>query len=201
MVKADKKRGHILETIKCNFDEADYTKMKLTLDSEKRLSLSVLREIENETSFTAPYITKAEEVSSILREMLAVKPVPISEVVKVLLERGISYRTAQRAREEIGARMVSINGVRCWKLPSGQVDKENVHINEQDMQDTQRTQGTQGTQDTNIAMEIGMDTGTNADDLDSDIDNIDNIDDYIIKYIESSEAEGQAQGSEADSEK
>ena len=125
MIKEDKKKGRILEAIKCNFDEADRTEIRLILDSEKKLSFSVANDLDDEnnaTSFVVPYITKTEETASILKEMLAVKPIPISEIEKLLAERGISYRTGQRAREEIGAQMISINGVRHWKLPSCQVD-------------------------------------------------------------------------------
>ena len=65
-------------------------------------------------------INKLEEAVLFLKEMLKDNPIPISVIDMMLRRQDITYRTAQRAAKKIGVRMISIYGVRYWKLSSCQ---------------------------------------------------------------------------------
>lgn len=121
MVYADKRKRHFVKAIKSNFDEADFTTVQLVFDEEKRLSFEIANEEDDLFSHNkAEQPNKAEQAVEFLQEILTHNPMPITEIVKTMEERGISYRTAQRARRLIGAEIVSIDGIRYWKLPSCQ---------------------------------------------------------------------------------
>ena len=112
MVEMDKQRNRFVRAIKSNFDESDYSPIQLVLDKERKLSF---QEVEFEE---APVVeTKIERAASILSSLLEEKPMPISEANSIMESKGISSKTAQRARAKIGAIQFYDQGIPCWKLP------------------------------------------------------------------------------------
>ena len=114
-----------MKTIKSNFDESDYTPVKLVLDEERRLSFS---EMDSDSSSTsdgsegsdgADYhrpVTKIERAIIILETLLAYGPVPVSEINEIMAEDGIGSKTAQRAKTRLGAVQEYVDGVPVWLL-------------------------------------------------------------------------------------
>ena len=146
MVYADKRKQHFVKAIKSNFDEADFTTLQLVFDEEKRLSFEVANTTHNiheanEEDDAEFHSNKAEQAVEFLREMLEHNPIPIAEIVRILEERGISNRTAQRARTIIGAQMVSIDGVRYWKLPSCQPANYDTYGNNDNNDNNESSKG------------------------------------------------------------
>lgn len=115
MVEMDKKDPEMrwVRAIKSNFDESDYTSIRLVLDEERRLGFAEF-EIEEEA---AAKPKKADIAEEIIRAMLENGPVPVEDVVEECIAEGISDRTARRvARERVGVILRSIGGVNRWEL-------------------------------------------------------------------------------------
>ena len=110
MVEMDKKdrENRWVRTIKSNFDESDYTPVRLVLDADRKLSFAEYEEYCEEAS-------KTERAMEILEEMLESSPVAVSEIHAVMADEGIGDKTAQRARRRIGAIPDNVDGVNVWK--------------------------------------------------------------------------------------
>lgn len=87
-----------VKTIKSNFDESDYTPVRLILDGERRLSFEEMPVEEDE----APQKSKIETAMEIISEMLEDGPQSVSEINAAYAEEGIGEKTAQRARKRLG---------------------------------------------------------------------------------------------------
>ena len=100
MVQMSKKDREIrwVKTIKSNFDESDYTPVRLILDGERRLSFEEMPVEEDE----APQKSKIETAMEIISEMLEDGPQSVSEINAAYAEEGIGEKTAQRARKRLG---------------------------------------------------------------------------------------------------
>ena len=114
MVEMDKKdrENRWVRTIKSNFDESDYTPVRLVLDADRKLSFAEYEEYCEEESGPA---SKTERAMEILEEMLESSPVAVSEIHAVMADEGIGDKTAQRARRRIGAIPDNVDGVNVWK--------------------------------------------------------------------------------------
>ena len=100
-----------VKAIKSNFDESDYTPIRLVMDEDRRLSFEEMEEEEEEDA--AP--SKTARAEEIIEEMLENGPVPVAEIKAACEAEGISGKTAQRARQNIGAVQDYENGVAVWK--------------------------------------------------------------------------------------
>ena len=116
MVEMDKKNreNRWVRTIKSNFDESDYTPVRLVLDADRRLSFAEYEEDCEEESVPT---NKTEKALEILEVMLESGPVPVSEIHAVMAEEGIGDKTAQRAQRRLGAISDYLDGVPVWKMP------------------------------------------------------------------------------------
>ena len=124
MSKRDREKRWV-KTIKSNFDESDYTPVKLVLDEERRLSFSDMDSDSSSTSdgsegsdgadYHRP-VTKIERAIIILETLLADGPVPVSEINEIMAEDGIGSKTTQRAKTRLGAVQEYVDGVPVWLL-------------------------------------------------------------------------------------
>ena len=102
-----------VKTIKSNFDESDYTPIRLILDEERKLSFAEFEEEEP----APPVLTKIERAMAILEELLEDGPVPVADINGIMAEEGIGEKTAQRARKRIGAVQEYKDGIPVWLMP------------------------------------------------------------------------------------
>ncbi len=122
MSKRDRENRWV-KTIKSNFDESDYTPVKLMLDDERRLSFEEFSDGSSSDGAVGSadeggkVITKIEKAMIILEEVLADGPVAVSEINEIMAEDGIGSKTAQRAKTRLGAIQEYIDGVPVWLLP------------------------------------------------------------------------------------
>ena len=116
MVEMDKKdrENRWVRAIKNNFDESDFAPIKLVLDENRRLSFA---EFEYEDEDEIKPQKKIDLAMEILEEMIAEGSAPVSEIKAACKEEGIGPKTAQRARNLLGAVEDKVNGVYVWKLP------------------------------------------------------------------------------------
>ena len=116
MVEMDKKdrENRWVRTIKSNFDESDYTPVRLVLDADRRLSFV---EYEEDNDEEPAQTSKTKRAMEILEEMLMDGPVPVSEIHAVMADEGIGDKTAQRARQRLGAVPDNLAGINVWKMP------------------------------------------------------------------------------------
>ena len=120
MVEMDRKDHgfRTVRAIKNNFDESDYTPIRLLMDEERKLSFVELDDEEFESTLSpAPASTKAEAAATLLRKILKDGPVPVARINQIMLTHKIGAKTAQRARHRIGAVQESEDGVYVWRLP------------------------------------------------------------------------------------
>ena len=120
MVEMDRKDHgfRTVRAIKNNFDESDYTPIRLLMDEERKLSFVELDDEEFESTLSpAPASTKAEAAATLLRKILKDGPVPVARINQIMLTHKIGAKTAQRARHRIGAVQESADGVYVWRLP------------------------------------------------------------------------------------
>ena len=127
MSKRDRENRWV-KTIKRNFDESDYTPVKLVLDDERRLSFAEMDSQDSssdgmtgtdgaeDVNGVGKPVTKIEKAMIILAEILSDGPVPVSEINEIMDEDGIGSKTAQRAKTRIGAVQEYIDGVPVWSL-------------------------------------------------------------------------------------
>ena len=139
MSKRDRENRWV-KTIKSNFDESDYTLIKLVLDDERRLSFAECfnptdpgssstsddgesgENVENDENGIGgkdvrKMVAKIEKAMIILENILADGPVPVSEINEIMSEDGIGAKTAQRAKVRIDAVQEYVDGVPVWRLP------------------------------------------------------------------------------------
>ena len=135
LVEMDKHRNRFVRAIKSNFDESDYSPIRLVFDENRCLSFeepskSSIWEASPSYSHTgAPSSDpsskefplprderKRDLAESLLKEWLKPGPLPIAEIQKRLRKAGISFRTAQRVRQRIGIVSTYVNNDLCWKL-------------------------------------------------------------------------------------
>ena len=125
MVEMDRK-DHSFRTvraIKNNFDESDYTPIRLLMDEDRRLTFANLDDEEFEesaptaSSAPAPEPTKTETAAVLLRELLKDGPVPVARIHQLMNENGIGFRTAQRVRQRLGIVQDLKAGIYLWRLP------------------------------------------------------------------------------------
>ena len=116
MVEMDKNdRGkRWVRAVKSNFDENDYTPIRLVLDKDRKLSFMEFE--ENEDQEDQRPLTKIEKAMIILKESLASGAVSVEDAHAILAEEGIGMKTAQRARQRIGAIQDYSNGTPIWHL-------------------------------------------------------------------------------------
>ena len=116
MVEIDKRdrENRWVKAIKSNFDESDYTPVRLVLDAERRLSFAEF-EVEEEAEELPR--TKIDLAMEILAELLEDGAMAVSEIKTAMAEEGIGEKTAQRARKRIGAVQEYEDGVPVWKMP------------------------------------------------------------------------------------
>ena len=120
MVEMDRKDHgfRTVRAIKNNFDESDYTPIRLLMDEERKLSFVELDDEEFESTLSpAPASTKAEAAATLLRKILKDGPVPVARINQIMLTHKIGAKTAQRARHRIGAVQESADGVYVRRLP------------------------------------------------------------------------------------
>ena len=134
LVEMDKHRNRFVRAIKSNFDESDYSPIRLVFDENRCLSFeepskSSIWEAVPAYGHSAPSSDpsskefprprdeiKRDLAESLLNEWLQSGPLPIAEIQKRLRKAGISFRTAQRARQRIGIVSTYVNNDLCWKL-------------------------------------------------------------------------------------
>lgn len=112
MSKRDREMRWV-KTIKSNFDESDYTPIRLVLDEDRKLSFAEFEDEEEEAPQPA---TKIELAMEIITDLLADGPLPVSEINEAMEEEGIGAKTAQRARKRLGAVQEYKDGVAVWKI-------------------------------------------------------------------------------------
>ena len=119
MVEMDRKDHgfRTVRAIKNNFDESDYTAIRLLMDEDRRLTFANLDEEKYEESAPAPEPTKTEIASVLLRKLLKDGPVPVARIHQLMNENGIGFRTAQRVRQRLGIVQELKAGVYLWRLP------------------------------------------------------------------------------------
>jgi len=117
MVEMDKKdrENRWVRTIKSNFDESDYTPVRLILDADRKLSFAEYEEDNDEEPAQA---SKTKRAMEILKEMLEENgQAAVSEIHAAMADEGIGDKTAQRARRRLGAIPDNIDGINVWKMP------------------------------------------------------------------------------------
>ena len=114
MVEMDKKdrEKRWVRSIKSNFDESDYTPIRLVLDDERRLSFAEFKPEEDAAASTLK-IAKAGEI---LNDLLAAGPVQIDTIFEECDVYGIGDRTVRRAAKDLGIISRSKGGVTTWEL-------------------------------------------------------------------------------------
>ena len=135
LVEMDKHRNRFVRAIKSNFDESDYSPIRLVFDENRCLSFeepskssiwesnpsySHSGDPSSDPSTKEIHLPRDERkrdlAESLLKEWLQSGPLPIAEIQKRLRKAGISFRTAQRARQRIGIVSTYVNNDLCWKL-------------------------------------------------------------------------------------
>ena len=121
LVEMDKRRNRYVRAIKSNFDESDYTPIRLVLDENRCLSYQEAdpdQRPEEDKAAPAPRDErKLSRAESLLQDWLKEGSLPASEIQKRLRKAGISLRTGQRARLKLGIIRDSTGGEVRWKLP------------------------------------------------------------------------------------
>ena len=107
MSKSEREKRWV-RAIKSNFDESDYTPIRLVLDEERKLSFGEFDDDEEVSK------TKIQVAMDIISELLEEGPRPVSEINAVCAKEGISSKTAQRARKRLGVKQDYIDGVPIW---------------------------------------------------------------------------------------
>ena len=102
--------GHVAS----NFDESDYTPIRLILDEERCLSFA---EFEDEEEEATPPQSKTERAMEIIADMMVDGSVPVAEATAACAEEGIGDKTAQRASRKLGAIRDFENGIPVWRIP------------------------------------------------------------------------------------
>ena len=117
MVEMDKRdrEKRWVRAIKSNFDESDYTPIRLVLDEERRLSFAEFED-EEEAEATPPQ-SKTERAMEIISDMMIDGSVPVAEATAACAEEGIGDKTAQRASRKLGAIRDFENGIPVWRIP------------------------------------------------------------------------------------
>lgn len=116
MVEMDKKsrENRWIRTIKSNFDESDYTPVRLVLDVDRKLSFE---EYEEDCDEEPTQANKTERAMQIIQEMLEENgQAAVSNIHAVMAEADIGDKTTQRARRRIGAIPDIVNGVNVWRM-------------------------------------------------------------------------------------
>ncbi len=125
MVGMDKndRENRWVRTIKSNFDESDYTPVRLVLDDERRLHFADFdteddkKPADNGTTVSASPPKKIELAMEILHDLLAGGQAPVSVINDRMADAGIGSKTAQRAKTRLGAIQDYDGGTAVWKLP------------------------------------------------------------------------------------
>lgn len=85
--------------IKSNFDESDYTPVRLVLNTDRKLSFA---EYEEENDEEPSQASKTQRAMEILEVMLVESgQAAVSEIHAVMADEGISDKTAQRAQRRV----------------------------------------------------------------------------------------------------
>lgn len=121
LVERDRNGNRYVRAIKSNFDESDFTPVRLIFDEDRRLSFAEAEPVpvgpeQPEDAAESAADTKISRAEEHLRSMLAAGPVPVSEIRSWMEKEKISAKTVQRARKWLGAKLVFPGGVRCWQL-------------------------------------------------------------------------------------
>lgn len=97
-----------IRAVKSNFDESDYMPVRLVLDKDRKLSFLEFEKAEVHEEQRP--LNKIEKAIIILEESLASRAVSVEDAHAILAEEGIGIKTAQRARQRIGAIQDYSNG-------------------------------------------------------------------------------------------
>ena len=142
LVETDKHRNHFIRAVKSNFDESDFSRVRLDFDENRRLifgdtqtdltegteglsgsltegTVLVSDSIPHLTRRTVPLSaepSRGQIAEVIIRLLLRDGPQPVSEIHRYTSQQGISDKTVQRARARIGAEQIFLNGVAYWQL-------------------------------------------------------------------------------------
>ena len=103
-----------VRSIKCNFDESDYTPIRLVLDEDRKLSFAEFKNIEPEQITSK---TKIEKAKQILIELLKTESMTIDAIFTDCDAYGIGDRTVRRAARELGIISRSSENGTTWELP------------------------------------------------------------------------------------
>lgn len=142
LVEADPNDLTAPRTIRCvksNFDESDFNPIRFRLDQDRKIILidgptrrgknlgevagimDIAEMIDAEDLEVAemeqPEQTPQERAAAFLTELLANGPVEASDVVESLESAGISKRTADRAKKNLGIKSVRTDGKYYWQMP------------------------------------------------------------------------------------
>ena len=118
LVEMDKHRNRYVRAIKSNFDESDYSPIRLVFDENRCLSYQEVDPAQRTELISAPRDEKKlSNTEALLQDWLKEGPLPVSEIRKRLHNAGISFRTGQRARLSLGVIKCSIGSDVHWKLP------------------------------------------------------------------------------------
>ena len=115
LVEADKKNEMIryVRNIKSNYDGAEHGKILLHFDENYRLTF---REVVTEERRT-----QLAKATALLYDLLQNGAIPVSEANVLCSQEGISPKTAQRAKQQIGAIQKYIGRTAVWELPGDRV--------------------------------------------------------------------------------
>lgn len=103
-----------MRCIKSNADDEYDTPIQLVMDDDRKLSFRVLSENGDSIDDDNHVLSAIEKASLLLEGMLANGPVPVSRINTFMDEHGISSKTAQRARKEIGAATIKKGNQYYW---------------------------------------------------------------------------------------
>ncbi len=100
----------VVRTVKCNFDGSDYSPIYFSLEKGGNVEL-----IPSSTD-TSKHPAKLQEAVDFLKNSLSDGKVESGAMLAMIAEKGISERTANRAKKELGATSVRRNGKSYWLL-------------------------------------------------------------------------------------
>ena len=114
-VEKDKNdRGlRLIHSVKSNFDESDFTEIGMRLDDNNSLYFIDLQE---DGADDIDEISPIDAAKEYLIDLLSSGSVASSQIDELLEEHGISKRTANRAKKELGIKSVQCGGQWYWEL-------------------------------------------------------------------------------------
>lgn len=121
-VFSDKKNPgkRYMRATKSNFDEGDVKSIiQIKMDDQKRISYEIadLQQLEDEKQKSNPlFVSNEERAKEVLKLLLANGPVAVQRINEVMAQRGLTTKTAQRAKTDIGAQVIREGSNYYWAL-------------------------------------------------------------------------------------